>query len=65
VTCPGNSRLLGGGFEWQTDNADGLSVLSSSPAFVGDPKKTWVVSGRSDTGSPGSFLFAEALCLDD
>ena len=63
VSCPGNSRLLGGGFEWLSDAADGSSVLSSSPSFVGDPKKTWVVSGRSDTGGPGNTIFAEALCL--
>ena len=65
VTCPGGSRLLSGGFEWLSDAADGMSVLSSSPSFVGDPNKTWVVRGRSDTGSPGNTLFAEALCLDD
>jgi hypothetical protein len=64
VSCPGGSRLLSGGFEWLSDLADGSSVLSSSPAFVGDPSKTWVVSGRSDTGGPGNTLFAEALCLD-
>jgi hypothetical protein len=42
-----------------------MSIHSSSPTFVGDPNKTWVVSVRSDTGSPGNTLFAEALCLDD
>ena len=65
VSCPGGSRLLGGGFEWLSDAADGSSVLSSSPSFVGDPNKTWVVRGRSDTGGPGNTIFAEALCLDD
>ncbi|MGH2987104.1 MAG: hypothetical protein ACRDLO_10520 [Solirubrobacterales bacterium] len=63
VTCPGGSRLLGGGFEWRRDDGDGLSVISSSPTFVGDPNKTWVVRGRSDTGALGDTIFAEALCL--
>ena len=63
VSCPGGSRLLSGGFEWLSEDADGSSVISSSPTFVGDPNKTWVVRGRSDTGGPGNTIFAEALCL--
>jgi hypothetical protein len=64
VSCPGGSRLLSGGFEWLSADADGSSVISSSPTFVGDPNTTWVVRGRSDTGGAGNTLFAEALCLD-
>jgi hypothetical protein len=63
VSCPGSSRLLSGGFEWLSSDADGSSVISSSPSFVGDPNNTWVVRGRSDTGGAGNTLFAEALCL--
>jgi len=63
VSCPGGSRLLSGGFEWLSADADGSSVISSSPTFLGDPNTTWVVRGRSDTGGAGNTLFAEALCL--
>jgi hypothetical protein len=63
VTCPGNSRLLSGGFEWLNDDDDASSIMSSSPSFVGDPNKTWVVSGRRAAGAGSNTLFAEALCL--
>ena len=65
VTCPAGSRLLSGGFEWLSDDNDNTSVIASSPAFVGDPNKTWVVEGRSEAGGAGNTLFAEALCLQE
>ncbi len=63
VSCPAGSRLLSGGFEWLSADADGSSIISSSPTFLGDPNTTWVVRGRNDTGGDGNTLFAEALCL--
>jgi hypothetical protein len=59
VTCPGNSRLLSGGFEWAAVGAS-TTIGLSSPSFVGDPRKTWQVTGRS---ASANTLVAEALCL--
>jgi hypothetical protein len=63
VTCPEETRLLSGGFEWGSANANGTAIISSSPTFTGDPKVTWVVQGRVDSGGTANTLYAEALCL--
>ncbi len=64
VTCPGSSRLLGGGFEWSGADKNGASIISSSPTFVGDAGFTWEVQARVDTGGQANTVFAEALCLN-
>jgi hypothetical protein len=63
VTCPPGTRLLGGGFEWGTNNTNGTAVISSSPTFVGDANVTWEVQGRIDAGGTANTVFAEALCI--
>jgi hypothetical protein len=63
VTCPqDHPRLIAGGPEWGS-NANGLSIISSSPTFTANPNRTWDVRGRVDTGGAANTLFAEALCL--
>jgi hypothetical protein len=63
VTCPADHpRLLAGGPEWGS-NANGLSIIASSPTFAANPNRTWDVRGRVDTGGTANTLFAEALCL--
>jgi hypothetical protein len=63
VTCPVGTRLLSGGPEWATTNRDGLSIISSSPTFVGNANTTWDVQGRVDAGGAANTLHADALCL--
>ena len=64
VTCPADHpRVIAGGPEWGT-NANGLSLISSSPTFTANPNRAWDVRGRVDTGGAANTLFAEALCLD-
>jgi hypothetical protein len=63
VTCPADHpRVIAGGPEWGS-NANGLSIISSSPTFTANPNRTWDVRGRVDTGGAANTLFAEALCL--
>ena len=63
VSCPADHpRLIAGGPEWGA-NANGASILASSPTFTGNPNRTWQVRGRVDTGGAQNTLFAEALCL--
>lgn len=63
VTCPAGTRLLSGGGEWASAGANDTAIISSSPTFTGDPKTTWVVQGRVDTGGSANTILAEALCL--
>jgi hypothetical protein len=63
VTCPADHpRVIAGGPEWAS-NADGLSIIASSPTFTANPNRTWDVRGRVETGGAANTLFAEALCL--
>ncbi|HEY0633659.1 MAG TPA: hypothetical protein VGC98_16510 [Thermoleophilaceae bacterium] len=63
VTCPQGSRILSGGFEWTATTHDGASVISSGPAFNGDPSTQWAVQGRVDSGGQANTLIVEALCI--
>jgi hypothetical protein len=63
ATCPGESRLVSGGFEWAR-GANNTAIVFSAPNFQ-NPNKAWTVSGHVDQ-FPGedNELIAEALCLE-
>ena len=63
VTCPQGDRILSGGFEWTGTSKDGASVISSGPAFNGNPDTQWAVQGRVDSGGQANSLIVEALCI--
>ena len=63
VTCPQGNRILSGGFEWTGTNKDGASVISSGPAFNGNPSTQWAVQARVDTGGQANTVIVEALCI--
>jgi hypothetical protein len=63
VTCPQGNHILSGGFEWTATNHDGASVISSGPAFNGNPDTQWAVQGRVDSGGQANTLIVEALCI--
>lgn len=66
VTCPPETRLLSGGFEWVNENGAGANVIRSSPAFAAaSPFQTWEAVGRVDAGGVVNTLVAEALCLSN
>jgi hypothetical protein len=60
VTCPGNSRLIAGGAEWEEADND-LYITASVPAEL-NPNKTWEVVGQNNSGSTMA-LYVKALCL--
>jgi hypothetical protein len=63
ITCPQGNRILSGGFEWTATTHDGASVISSGPAFNGDPNTQWAVQARVDAGGQANTLIVEALCI--
>ena len=63
VTCPQGNRILSGGSEWTGTNKDGASVISSGPAFNGNPSTQWAVEARVDTGGQANTVIVEALCI--
>jgi hypothetical protein len=65
VTCPEESRLLSGGWEWTSPGRRESAILFSGPA-LSDPEHTWEVVGRVDRPleiETENGLLAEALCL--
>jgi hypothetical protein len=63
ITCPQGNRILSGGFEWTGTDHNGASVISSGPAFNGNPSTQWAVQARVDTGGQANTLIVEALCI--
>jgi hypothetical protein len=62
VTCPGNQKVIGGGFAWQ--DADPSTILDSAPSET-DPDHTWAVRGAifSENPQAENRLFAWANCM--
>jgi len=58
VTCPGETKLIAGGFAW-SDNEDNAMIYSAPSESV--PSKTWTVRGYVPSGS--NVLYAWATCL--
>jgi hypothetical protein len=60
ATCPGGSRLLSGGVEWDS-TAGSLTVITSGPSQL-SPNTSWEVAGHNSSGQVHSIM-AKALCL--
>jgi len=60
--CPEGWRLLSGGFEWASNDRNGLVVNSSGPS--GDsPETTWAVQARVEFGVANT-MFTVAYCIE-
>lgn len=62
VTCPGNSRIISGGWEWGRLDGNGTTILRSSPA-QDDPFHSWEIIAKIEARGDNNTIFPEALCL--
>jgi hypothetical protein len=63
ATCPGETRLLSGGFEWVFNDREGTAIISSG-ASEAAPNRTWGVQARVAAGALlGNRIVVSALCL--
>jgi hypothetical protein len=62
VTCPGDQKVVGGGFAWQ--DSEPATIIHSAPSEE-DPNHTWIVRGALFSENPAAenTLFAWATCL--
>jgi hypothetical protein len=62
ITCPGESRIISGGWEWGNLDGNETAILRSSPART-DPMRSWEIIAKIDPGGNLNTIFPEALCL--
>lgn len=63
VSCPTDSRLLSGGFEWKDNAKIGDTIIATGPDIGQDPNTDWEAVGRVVKGGEANEVRAVALCL--